>query len=410
MLMLTPVAADRINRLVLFLVIAMLVTTPLRVHGLIAILLLYSLAYLIAHPAARRLSRQDGVILILLSLYALSHIPVFLLADYSWRYLSPGLHMLVLFPVYLMAQHALSVNPVDRYCHAMEIGLFIGGVGAAGIASYQIIILGHNKADGFLFHINFGYLVASLVLLGIALLKNSRWPLLVLAGLLGAFIATLLSISRGALFALPLVLGLVWVINLRRWGGVRALLGLASALVLAAASYTLVPLVQERIAFTVQEFSNIASGNLGDAVSSGGRVQLWIAAIEAFQTRPLIGLTYIEREALNAQLVESGKLTEWVNSVSRGHAHSQYFESLATGGLIGFVALMIYLVLPGLYYFFAYINHRNNQFAFAGLVFSAGFIIFCLTEVALQHEMIGTYYAYLQVMIFILYQRSRVVQ
>ncbi len=403
-------SADRFHRVILFLVLALLVTTPLRVHALIAILLLYSLAYLVVHPAALWLDRVDAVILALLSLYALSHLPVFWLDGYAWRYLSPGLHMLALFPLYLMARHVLaeSGRTVAAYRQTMELGVCLGGLGAAALASYQTLILGHYKADGFLFHINFGYLVASLLLLGIALLQGARWPALVVAGLLGAFLATLLSISRGALFPLPLVLGLVWLINLRRWGGRRALLVLSLALLLAGVSYLAVPLVQDRLLYTLQEFSHIAAGNLAGSESSGGRVQLWIAAVEAFQARPLIGLTYAERELLNAQLVEAGRLTEWVNGISRGHAHSQYFETLATGGVIGGVAMLFYLVLPAGYFALAYFRHRDSVFALAGFVFSTGFVLFCLSEVALQHEMIGTYYAYLLLLLFLLHRRSLV--
>ncbi|PWV72639.1 hypothetical protein [Halomonas sp. A11-A] len=51
--LLTPTAADRMSRLTLLLVLALLVTTPLRVHALIGVLLLYALAYLVAHPEAR---------------------------------------------------------------------------------------------------------------------------------------------------------------------------------------------------------------------------------------------------------------------------------------------------------------------------------------------------------------------
>jgi O-antigen ligase len=36
------------------------------------------------------------------------------------------------------------------------------------------------------------------------------------------------------------------------------------------------------------------------------------------------------------------------------------------------------------------------------MVFSFGFVIFCLTEVALQHEMIGTYYAYMLVLLYVM--------
>ncbi|WP_299316673.1 O-antigen ligase family protein [uncultured Halomonas sp.] len=404
--MLTRLSADRFSRLLLFLVLALLVSTPLRVHALIALLCLYSVAYLVANPRARRVGACDMAVLGLLSLYALSQVPHFLLDDFSGRYLSPGLHMVALFPVYLMLKDALSEAPLCGYRRMLETGIAVGGSAAGVLAVYQTIIMGHYKADGFLFHINFGYLSASLFLLGVGLLSASQRRGLLLLGVAGALLATLLSISRGAIFSLPLVLGLVWLITAPRWGVQRSLIVMGCLVLVAGASYLFVPLVQERIAYTVQEFSSIAAGNIAGSESSGGRVQLWIAAVEAWRASPFIGLTYGERELLNAELVQAGMLTEWVNGISRGHAHSQYFEVLATGGLVGVLALFFYLLLPAIFYLVVYVRRRDNPWALAGLMFSMGFVLFCLTEVALQHEMIATYYAYMHITLFLLLRKS----
>ena len=405
--MLTAQSACRFNRIVLMLVLALLVSTPLRVHALIGVLLLYAIAYLAANPQARRLGAQDMAVLGLLSLYALSQVPLFVLDDFSARYLSPGLHMLALFPVYLMLRDAVAQAPPLAYRRALEVGVAVGGGGAAVLALYQTVIQGHYKADGFLFHINFGYLAGSLFLIAVSLLPASQRRGLLLMGAAGALLATLLSISRGAIFSLPLVLGLVWLVNLRRWRVRRSLALVAGIALVGAASYAVVPLVKERILYTVQEFSAIASGNIAGSESSGGRLQLWVGAFEAFRASPLVGLTYPERELLNAELVQAGVLTEWVNGVERGHAHSQYFEALASGGLLGLLALLLFLVLPAAFYLVAYIRHRDNPWALVGLMFSAGFVLFCLTESALQHEMIATYYAYMQVTFFLLWHRYR---
>ena len=404
--MLSPLSADRLSRISLLLVLALLVSTPLRVHVLMAFLVLYSVAYLVANPRARRLDALDAFVLMLLSLYGLSQVPHFVMDDFSGRYLSPGLHMVALFPVYLMLRDSIAEASLSGYRRALETGVAAGGSAAGALAVYQTVIQGHYKADGFLFHINFGYLAGSLFLIGMALLPASQRRSLLLLGIAGALLATLLSISRGAIFSLPLVLGLIWLINIRRWGVWRSLVVMACVALVAGACYVFVPLVQERMAYTVQEFASIAAGNVAESESSGGRLQLWAAAVEAFRVSPVIGLTYGERELLNAELVQAGVLTEWVNSVSRGHAHSQYFEVLATGGLIGMLALLFYLVLPAVFYLVVHVRDRENVWALVGLMFSMGFVLFCLTEVALQHEMIATYYAYIQIILFLLWRRS----
>ncbi|WP_246752438.1 O-antigen ligase family protein, partial [Vibrio cholerae] len=62
---------------------------------------------------------------------------------------------------------------------------------------------------------------------------------------------------------------------------------------------------------------------------------LWYAAVEAFKHNPIWGTTYSERESLNIELFKEGKVDEWTSTVPRGHAHSQYFEAIASNGTLG---------------------------------------------------------------------------
>ena len=382
------------------LVLGLLVSTPLRVHVLIALLLIYAVGFLVHHRHELTFSRGDGIIMVLLSLYALSHLPVFMLDGYSWRYLSPGLHMVGVIPIYLMLRHCRAEIETERFRVVLEYGAFLGSLGAGGLAVYQAYWLGLPKVDGFIFHINFGYLVGSLVFLQVALWPSSRRRTLLSAGAVLALAATLLSTSRGAYFAFPIVLGTVAILHWRRIGIRNLALGTLAFCLLAVASYQFVPLVEKRVDYTVEEITRTLEGDVRH--SSGGRLRLWAAAIEAFEERPLVGLTYGEREALNAALVGTGIIDSWTANMRRGHAHSQYFETLATGGLIGLVALFGYLIVPGLYFFIRHTRKPGNDYVYVGMVFSFGFTIFCLTEVALQHEMIGTYYAFMLVLLYIL--------
>ncbi|MGJ7457332.1 O-antigen ligase family protein [Halomonas sp. RA08-2] len=383
-----------------FLVLALLVSTPLRVHAFIALLLLYAIAFLIHHRRQLSFTRHDGVVVVLLSLYALSHLPVFVLDGYSWRYLSPGLHMVGVIPIYLMLRHCWEEIETERFRTVLEYGAFLGALGGGLLAFFQAYWLGLEKVDGFLFHINFGYLVGSLFFLQVALWPSSCRRGMLTVGIALALAATLLSTARGAYFAIPIVLGSVALLHWRRIGVRNLALGTLAFCVMAVASYQFVPLVETRVDYTVEEITRTLEGDVRH--SSGGRLRLWVLAIEAFKERPLIGLTYGEREALNESLVGTGIINQWVATISRGHAHSQYFETLATGGLIGMAALFGYLIFPGLYFFIRHIRSPSDDFALVGMVFSFGFIVFCLTEVALQHEMIGTYYAYMLVLLYVM--------
>ncbi|QTF91288.1 O-antigen ligase family protein [Halomonas sp. BM-2019] len=390
-----------------FLVLVLLVSTPLRVHAVIALLFLYALGFLVYHRRKLAFCRRDGVVAMLLSLYALSHLPVFVMDGYSWRYLSPGLHMVAIIPVYLMLRHCWEEIETGRFRNALEYGAFLGSLGGGLLAFYQAFWLEIGRADGFLFHINFGYLVGSLFFLQVALWPSSRRRALLTLGIALALAATLLSTARGAYFAIPIVLGGVAMLHWRRVGVRNLALGAVAFCVLAVGSYQFVPLVELRVDYTVEEITRTLEGDVRH--SSGGRLRLWVVAIEAFKERPLVGLTYGEREALNESLVGTGIINPWVATISRGHAHSQYFETLATGGVVGMAALFFYLIFPCLYFFVRHSRQPENAFYLVGGVFSFAFIVFCLTEVALQHEMIGTYYGFMLVVLYVLAERRKTV-
>lgn len=397
--------ALQVTLAVTFLVFALLVSSPIRIHAFVALLLIYSVGFLIANRDRLVMTRQDWLVVTLLSLYMLSHLPVFILSGYSTRYLSPGLHMMAIIPIYLMCRVALKELSLARFRAALEYGGSVGSLGGAGIAVYEVYLLGQSRVDGFLFHINFGYLNASLFFLLVALLPSSKRRVLVGAGALLALLATLLSTSRGAVFAIPIVFTVLLAWQWRRVGTTYLVAGLFGLVALAAISYGTLPQVEQRVDLTVSEVERMLEGDFRNN-SAGGRARLWAAAIEAFKERPLVGLTYAERDALNIDLAGTGIIDTWVATISRGHAHSQYFETLATGGLIGMVALFFYLLFPALYFFRRSQQEPDNPYWFVGFVFSLGFIVFCLTEVALQHEMIATYYAFVLVLLFVLASRN----
>lgn len=386
----------------LFLVLVLLIATPLRSHIVIAVLMLYAIGYLVAHRATLVMTRIDWLVIVLLSMLLLSRMPIFVMDDYASRYLSPGFHMVALIPIYLMLRHL--VVPVDvRYLRGyMEWGVIAGCLGALGVALYQTQVLGHYQADGFLFSINLSYLSCAMAFLAASLMRDGRHRVWLGMAALAGVLTCLLTLSRGGIIAIPALLLLLLLLNADRLGWKLVVAPLVGLFAIAIVSYLALPAVERRVEYTVAEFTNLMEGNVEAAVSSGGRLQLWTAASHAFMERPLIGLGYDEREALNAELVERGVITDWVLGVQRGHAHSQYFEMAATGGVLGLIALLGYLVVPGVYHARLYWRDRTNSYAMTALVFTSGFALYCLTEAAIHHEMMVAFYTYMQVLLLVM--------
>lgn len=391
-----------LNGVALFLVLVLLIATPLRSHIVIAVLMLYAIGYLVAHRATLVMTKIDWLVIVLLSLLLLSRLPIFVIDDYASRYLSPGFHMVALIPIYLMLRHL--VVPVDvRYLRGyMEWGVIAGCLGALGVALYQTQVLGHYQADGFLFSINLSYLSCAMAFLAASLMRDGRHHVWLGMAALAGVLTCLLTLSRGGIVAIPVLLLLLLLLNADRLGWKLVVAPLVGLFAIAIVSYLALPAVERRVEYTVAEFTNLMEGNVEAAVSSGGRLQLWTAASHAFMERPLVGLGYDEREALNVDLVERGVITDWVLGVQRGHAHSQYFEMAATGGVLGLIALLGYLVVPGVYHARLYWRDRTNSYAMTALVFTSGFALYCLTEAAIHHEMMVAFYAYMQVMLLVM--------
>lgn len=389
-----------INAWAVLMALALLVASPVRSTVVVALLMLYGVGYLVVHRHSLRVTTLDWGVVLLLSALLIGRLGPFVAGGYASRYLSDGLHMAATVPIYLMLRHAVGPRDLASFRAFLEWGVVLGAVGGGLLALYQTQWLGMRRADGFLFSINFGYLNALLMTLSLTLMAGSprRWWL-VLAALMAA-VAVLLSGTRGAWLVIPVVLLLVSLACAFRLGGRPLAAGAVVLTLLTVIAVTQMPEVEQRFQRTVSEVQRLQGGNLHGSV--GVRFQLWYAAVEAFKQRPLVGLSYPEREALNAELHERGKISDSVVQISRGHAHSQYFEVMATGGLVGLLALVGYLVVPGVYHARLWWRERENVYAAAGLGLTLSVAVCGVSEVLLQQEMIATMYAFLHGVLLVL--------
>jgi O-antigen ligase len=76
--------------------------------------------------------------------------------------------------------------------------------------------------------------------------------------------------------------------------------------------------------------------------SNEERRKLWEINFEMFKDHPLVGVGYLENEDLSFPYYERMHISDGM----AGHAHSNYFEFLATAGLPGFIAYLVMIILP----------------------------------------------------------------
>ncbi|KKD61488.1 hypothetical protein RN22_05545 [Grimontia sp. AD028] len=371
----------------IFLVPALLLWTHNLSILVIALLVVYSIFYHIKTAKKTSLTKVDFLVVMAFSSYFIANIPNVIIDSWNFRYVDGPSRILLCIPIYFLLKSEIRNFDVRN---SLELGLIAGSIGTAAISTYQYFTLGMPRVDGFLFSINFGYLACSLAFLNLSLINGSIRKHWLFLGFLFCIYSTVLTLTRGAILAAPLLLILTCVLN---WSALKKKFFLMSVILLSLtsiASYQISDAIKERVEFTIQEAKWVLAGNMSEAHSSGVRIQLWYAASESFKQNPLLGLTYSQRKELNEDLYQQGKIDKQTAGMRRGHAHSQYFEMIGSTGLLGIIALVAMLVIPaGLMY-----QKRKNIWASTGLVFVVGIAIFGLTEVLLQGNMISSYYGF----------------
>ncbi|MBF4256143.1 O-antigen ligase family protein [Vibrio anguillarum] len=384
----------------LFLVPALLLSTNNFSVVIVAFIVLFSIHYLVKNRTHCDFNKYDLLITCCLGAYFFANLPITIADGSTFRYFQGGSRLLLCIPIYLMFRKAFILRSTQAY-EWLSIGVIVGSFGALVLALYQFVILHMPRVDGFLFSINFGYLACSLAFLALCLSIKSKYKYLLLLAFIASIISTVLTLTRGAIFSIPLLLIFCALLNWKKLNLKLTSTFIVGFIALSLGTYWNSDSVKQRIDYTAYEVSHIISGDVEAATSTGTRLYLWKAATEAFKQSPFIGLPYDERETLNKQLYAEGKVNEYTRNLTRGHAHSQYFELLASNGILGIVAIIMMLAVP----FVVFTQHyrkTDSLWGYTGTVFVAGFILFCLTEAPLQANLISAFYGFMLATFFAL--------
>jgi O-antigen ligase len=124
--------------------------------------------------------------------------------------------------------------------------------------------------------------------------------------------------------------------------------------------------------------------------SVGLRLDMWREAINQFASNPIHGIGLRQFQKENVRALETGRIE--LQAIRKfDHAHNQYLDTLASGGLLGVLALALVFGGPLLFFLKAW-RDDQGQLAFAGIWVVLAFLVFGLTEVTLFHK--RTLYVY----------------
>ena len=215
-------------------------------------------------------------------------------------------------------------------------------------------------------HIYFGVILAFSVFVGISLFrrktylfhKKERWVLLI-ASLCSIVCLHILTSRTGfvAFYSGLAGVGVLYVLRERAW--LPGLAIFALIILMPIAAYHASPSFKQRVHVTHWDYVQYTNNNLCNC-SVTLRLVVWETTFRVFLYQPIGGVSFADLdEEIRNQYVMDG-----VNIHTPGlllGPHNQYLESLAGGGLTGFILLVLLLALP---FFWGKKKHTMLFFAF----------------------------------------------
>lgn len=293
------------------------------------------------------------------------------------------LRFVTILPLYLMFRRF-------GYTFGRELawGAVAGAVLMFAQALYQVKWLDLPLAQGYYHKIVFGDLAvwwaAVSALFAVTILKGWRARLAIVAVIAMALYASMLSLTRGAWLFVPVFpLILIWAYwgrakRMRKWVVAGVVAGIALLAVVGSESEQL----SEGFKRGLDEIEVFAK-NPEAETSWGIRLNLWRNSLLLLQETPLLGTGVGDFKTDMKRMVEDG--TSWNPHVAEfGHAHSIYFDTLAKGGVLGFVTTVTVLLLMPFIVFVKAVRRAELSwvrfYALGGVLLIAAFATFGLSE------------------------------
>lgn len=288
------------------------------------------------------------------------------------------LHFVFYIPMYfLIKRYKLEVGRVFLY------GVLLASVVMFGQALYQTVVLGWERALGSYHPIVFGdvamWCAVIIICAVITIPKAARYNAIAIGCFGLAIIASLMSASRGAWVLVPIIS--VWLLWIRRKEiGPIPLLAISTITIVLIISVLSSEKITLRVNVAIHEYQTYLD-DPSKVTSIGSRLEMWRDSVEIWKEHPLIGTGVGDFSDDRLAFVNEG--VSFVKTKYR-HAHSIYFDVLATAGLIGLLSMLIFMLyLP--YRMFSQLYKTETDpwiqfYALSGMAIIISFAVFGLTE------------------------------
>jgi O-antigen ligase len=214
--------------------------------------------------------------------------------------------------------------------------------------------------------------------------NSTRVRIVLLLSMMAALYASLMSATRGSwLFLLLLPPVVVWLyrekIKKTQWMVMIASVLVAGVLLIQFQPKLVVKPIQRGIG-EVERYLE----NPNKAGSWGSRLEMWRNSIKIWGNHPWFGTGLGDFQHDSMQLVEQGLSQNSFVANSYGHAHSIYFDALATLGGVGLGLLVVALfVLPWRFFHSYWLRSPSPEgrfYTLSGLLCVLAFAVFGLSE------------------------------
>lgn len=344
----------------------------------LAILFLASFAYVGKWRSAwLSLSTIEKNLLIGFSLFTLAGFAAYYNTDDNYDYVKQMgryLRFSAAIPVYLLLRHAR----VDLYKYLI-VGVIISGPAFFAFAFYSWNVNPNLRASSGYNPILFGsaaIMNAGIMAAWLFTCKESAFiKAIVGVSIICALYAVVLTGSRGAWIALPAYIVVLSYYSLK--SGVikfRYIALMTTAIILLIAVSPGKNQIVKRYDLAVTEVNQYIKGtNINSSV--GVRLTMWAIAIDVWKEYPLLGTGLGDFDDEIKILQDKGKYRE---ITPFGSSHNVYFQTLATTGLIGFLAFIMATIIMPLR-FLSGSTDRINSKKLAGVIVIVSFAVFGLT-------------------------------
>jgi O-antigen ligase len=295
--------------------------------------------------------------------------------------------------------------PVYLYLRGRSINLsrwLLAGVAVSGFvylafALHSYLINPDIPAASGYHHITFGdaaMLNAGIIAAMLISMRFAPWlRYLLIASMLCALYASILSQARGAWIAMPVYLVLFGIYSVRVGGIKKWVLALALFALLAALS-PMDNIMVKRYHEATQEINEFFSGEQFDT-SIGGRLAMWDVALDVWRENPLLGTGLGDYDNDLVRYQQAGRYT---TIDVHGSVHNIYIQTLSTTGLFGFVAALFAIILLPLR-LFMFSADWSHPLALAGIVLVVSYSLFGLSESwILRAPVVSMYMVYMAIL------------